>query len=73
MACSNSGHLIAASMDNVINIWSISNGLVFIDTYPQPITALAWPEAESDEDGKVEEVVLIGRSDGVVIELKVYE
>ncbi|XP_067667414.1 probable E3 ubiquitin-protein ligase HERC1 [Haliotis asinina] len=64
---SSSGKMIAACMDNMINIWIIGGGKGYLDIQPHWVTALTWPQSKGMFDGQLglsTDVLLVGRLDG---------
>ena len=65
--CWNStGKLIAAAMDNMVNVWFVAGGRGHLDVQPHWVTALAWPQNKviGGSLGLSIDSLLIGRLDG---------
>ncbi|KAI8478441.1 putative E3 ubiquitin-protein ligase herc1, partial [Branchiostoma belcheri] len=61
------GRLLAASMENMVNIWSVAGGRGHLDLQPCWVTAITWPQNKGLLDGRGlsgTDMLLIGRLDG---------
>ncbi|XP_066271875.1 probable E3 ubiquitin-protein ligase HERC1 [Branchiostoma lanceolatum] len=61
------GRLLAATMENMVNIWSVAGGRGHLDLQPCWVTAITWPQNKGLLDGRGisgTDMLLIGRLDG---------
>ncbi|XP_053720543.1 probable E3 ubiquitin-protein ligase HERC1 isoform X1 [Synchiropus splendidus] len=70
-----SGKFLASAVDKMVNIWQVTGGRGLLDTQPHWVSALAWPENESDSlwSDKTVDVLLVGRMDGSLGLIEVME
>ncbi|XP_050402259.2 probable E3 ubiquitin-protein ligase HERC1 [Patella vulgata] len=75
--CWNStGKLLAASLDNMINIWIVGGSKGHLDLQPQWVTALAWPQTRGLFEGRsglTVDCILVGSIDGRISVIEVYD
>ncbi|PVD19395.1 hypothetical protein C0Q70_19883 [Pomacea canaliculata] len=70
------GRLLAASIDYMINIWTIGGGKGHLDVQPHWVTALAWPLSRCGLEGRLGlcvETLLVGRLDGSLAAIDVID
>uniref|UniRef100_A0A0L8HTX3 HECT-type E3 ubiquitin transferase n=1 Tax=Octopus bimaculoides TaxID=37653 RepID=A0A0L8HTX3_OCTBM len=63
------GSLVAASMNNIMNVWEMSGQKGYVDVNPNLITAMTWPQSKGVADGihkNSVDTLLIGRVNGSI-------
>lgn len=72
LSWSSCGKFLAASLDNIINIWEISGQECFIEVSPSIITAMTWPQSKGLAEGLHKcDSLLLGRADGSIAIIEV--
>ncbi|XP_034385564.1 probable E3 ubiquitin-protein ligase HERC1 isoform X2 [Cyclopterus lumpus] len=66
LAWSVTGKYLASAMEKLVNIWQVNGGRGLLAVQPHWVSALAWPEEESESLwlGEPRDLLLVGRMDG---------